>query len=716
MNNDKKFDYTVLAIFFPAVAALALIPILMHATFVTTDFLETYRLFSGTVGEDGLYYFVDVFSQCKAFAVVVFAIIMLAVTLFSCVYLFRRVEKRSLAYVGASVVFVGMALASALTSDYTQIAFYGDFDRAEGFFTTACYFVMFLFTMFAFRNEQNFRPVMTALFICVGVNAVLGAFEYSGHALEGFDWFSTLIVDRRYADQIQPGSAAAVKGSLFGALYHYNYVGSFTGMVVPLFTSLALFEKQPKWRVLYIVFDLAALFLLFGSAARSGIVAIAAALIMGVIVFARVIAKHWKAAIAVLAAGAAAVTGINFAVGGELFRRVPSIVSDMAEIILPADDADADLFSKLPVRDIVHNEDGTLSFVTNSDTLTIAYDSAKEEYLFTDSLGAPVEMVYDDSTVTSDDPRFAGISLLFGEYSEGSGVDDLFVMWFTGSENSFLTFRVFGESAIHQIDPNIGDRITAHNADSIGFKGKELVGSSRGYIWSRTLPLLGECMITGYGADTFPYVFPQTDFLAKHYAYTEGFNITVDKPHNLYLQIFFSNGLIALLAFLFICVWYLVDCLRLYAFRREYRPAQIYGAAVMLAVTGYLAAGLFNDSVVSVAPVFWILLGTGCALNTINRRADKGESADDEERTPRAQTAREKQIEASAEEMAQRVVAKLHENDSPAGAAAQNGEGGRQAPEKPRSVSGEEVQALMERVKRIADNARDGGEGSKKEE
>ena len=480
-------------------------------------------------------------------------------------------------------------------------------------------------------------------------------------------------------------------------------------MIVPLFTSLALFEKQLRWRILYIVFDLAALFLLFGSAARSGIVALAAALVMGIIVFARVIAKHWKAALAVLAAGAAAVTGINFAVGGELFRRVPSIVSDMAELFIPADKADADLFSKLPVRDIVHNADGSLSFVTNSDTLTISYDAANEEYLFTDSAGDPVEMVYDENVVTSDDGRFAGISMLFGEYTESSDADDMFLMWFTGDEKSFLTFRLFGENTIHQIDPNIGDRITAHNAQAIGFKGKELLGSSRGYIWSRTIPLLGECMITGYGADTFPYVFPQTDFLAKHYAYTEGFNITVDKPHNLYLQIFFSNGLIALLAFLFICVWYLVDCLRLYAFRREYRPTQVYGAAVMLAVTGYLAAGLFNDSVVSVAPVFWILLGTGCALNMINRRADRGEDPDGEESAPRRATADEKRIEAQAEEMAQQVVARLHANDSTAPAAETQEK--RQA-EKERSISGEDMQALMQRVKKIADAPQDGAENS----
>ena len=69
-----------------------------------------------------------------------------------------------------------------------------------------------------------------------------------------------------------------------------------------------------------------------------------------------------------------------------------------------------------------------------------------------------------------------------------------------------------------------------------------------------------------------------------------------------------------------------MDCFRLYALKKNYRAEQIYGIAIMLGVVGYLAAGIFNDSVVSVAPVFWILLGTGVALNTINRRTDKAEA------------------------------------------------------------------------------------------
>ena len=121
------------------------------------------------------------------------------------------------------------------------------------------------------------------------------------------------------------------------------------------------------------------------------------------------------------------------------------------------------------------------------------------------------------------------------------------------------------------------------NAAHIGFEGKEKIGSSRGYIWSRTFPLLENCLITGYGPDTFTYIFPQNDVLAKYYSYEQfgqGFYVTVDKPHNMYIQIFYSSGLIALLAFLGIVVFYLVDCFRLYALRREYRTEQAMGISV----------------------------------------------------------------------------------------------------------------------------------------
>ena len=177
MNNKAKTDLMALAMFLPSIIALAFVPVILRITNITTTFRETYMYNGGTEAtSDGstVYNLIDTYSQGKALAVLVLAIIMIFMALICCLSLFRRIEKRSLVYVGASVVYIIMTLASAITSEYSQIAFSGEYDRAEGFWTTACYFVMFLFSMYAFRTSGNFRYLMYGLFFCVGVNFVIG--------------------------------------------------------------------------------------------------------------------------------------------------------------------------------------------------------------------------------------------------------------------------------------------------------------------------------------------------------------------------------------------------------------------------------------------------------------------------------------------------------------------------------------------------------------
>ncbi len=624
-SKESALDYIALAIFFPAVIAMAVIPTLIRVTVVISDSVHMRQLFKDiATPTSGVYGYIDSFSQVKGFAVAVIAVVMLALAFFCCLYLFRGIEKRSLVYVGASVVYVIMTLASALGSPYGDVAFYGIYDRAEGFFTLACYFVMFLFTMYAFKKTQNFSCIVLALMICTAVNLVIGLFQYFGDNLLNYEWFRNIVMDSNIKDSLNVNTdVTEQRQQMYGALYHYNYMGSFAGMIVPLFTVLAFTSKKLVYRIVTAIFAVISIFMLLAGEARSGFVAVAVAAVVGIIVFARVLIRRWKITVSVFAAALVAVVGINFATDNSVFDRIPSLLEDIGSLITPAQQTD--LFASLPVREITHNKNGSVSFTTQTDVLTLTFDSESKEYVFTDSHGEvlPVEKTQDGITIADDD--FDGLNFDFFSSDEELGYSDFVFLWFNNNDDSALSFYLFKEDDLHMIDPETGRRAYPINAESIGFEGKEKIGSSRGYIWSRTLPLLSKCIITGYGPDTFAFVFPQNDYLAKYYAYSEGFNITVDKPHNLYLQIFFSSGLIALVAFLTICVFYLVDCFRLYALKKTYRSEQCFGISVMLAVAGYLGAGVFNDSAVSVAPVFWILLGTGAALNTINRRMDKQE-------------------------------------------------------------------------------------------
>ena len=145
------------------------------------------------------------------------------------------------------------------------------------------------------------------------------------------------------------------------------------------------------------------------------------------------------------------------------------------------------------------------------------------------------------------------------------------------------------------------------------FTNYSKLASGRGYLWARTIPLLKDYLILGSGPDTFTVVFPQKDYVA---ASKMGYDkLTVTKPHDLYLQIGTQTGVLSLIAVLVFNVIYLWECLCLYWKRRANDFLQYMGMAIMIAVIGYLISGIINDSTITVAPIYWCLMGIGLAIN-----------------------------------------------------------------------------------------------------
>jgi hypothetical protein len=149
---------------------------------------------------------------------------------------------------------------------------------------------------------------------------------------------------------------------------------------------------------------------------------------------------------------------------------------------------------------------------------------------------------------------------------------------------------------------------------TLGLVGMESYGSNRGYIWNRTIPLLKSTLLIGHGPDTFPLYFPQYDYIGKLKNYQTG-GIFVDKPHNLYLQTAVNTGVLSLVALLILFGIYFILSIRIYWKQDLKGFLSISGLACFASFCGYMAAGFFNDSVVAVAPIFWVLLGTGISIN-----------------------------------------------------------------------------------------------------
>ena len=601
----------------PIVILLGLVPLIVRMDFVRPKDLRMYGLFAKSTLD-------DFYSQYKSIGIIIMTICMLLLT-----YLFIekqdiKLDKPSKLYLICSGILVLMTLLSTMTSAYKEIAIWGVYDRAEGMIIWCCYIIIMLYTFYIIRDEKGYKWIIGSLIFLIIVTTILGAFQYAGHdLLVKTKIGQALIIPKEQRELVKDISSDYASHKVLGTLFHYDYVGSFGAMIVPLFATLTLMIKPVKQKVILGLVTLASLFILLGSTSRAGLVGTGLALVVGVIIFSKEIIAHWKKSISIGVGLIVVLVGFNFMTKGSIFSRIPTLVED-AIAMLTKTEENFDYKDQLPVR-AIHQEDGKVTFVLQEHELTLSFN---ERLNIQDEVGTKVDYTTELSQINSQDgsvvtvesygitdARYGNIQLYrqpMGVFNQKERLDTLLVIV---DSSAYFYFKI-DDMGLHSIDYFTGEEISYVEAQGIGFKGKEKLGSARGYIWSRALAVfVQKNLLIGNGPDTFVAYFPQNDLLAKWWAYGAT-NIIVDKAHNLYLQIGMNQGGIALVAFLVLCLGYIVQSLKLYAFKERYCEVdEAVGIGVMLAVMGYLGAAFFNDSVVSVAPIFWILLGCGMAVN-----------------------------------------------------------------------------------------------------
>ncbi|MGG7153221.1 O-antigen ligase family protein [Clostridium neonatale] len=608
MENLKKYlKENPIGFFLPISFVLAIVPLIVRAKEVKLD------EFSQTIWGSSTQY--ELFSQNKFILLAIFTIIAIFISVIYFKYIFEKKDKIVHIILLLTIIFLTLSLLSSIFSPYKHIAFLGVYNRAEGFITIACYLLLFIYSIYTFKSTDNFRFVIIPILIVVFINAFLGMFQYAGQDLINTELGKLISIPTSIAEKTGGQlSLLYESGKLYGTLFHYNYVGSFVAVTLPLLFCSIFIEDDIIYKIVNCIGFLAALWLLFGSTSRGGLIGVFASIILAVIIFGKLIFKNKKQFFITIASIAVIIVGLNFMTGGSVFTRVPSLFKDAFSIF--SNTSDVNYKDLVPVKDIT-NENGDVQVVFQNETLNISFEDNK--YKFTDSSNNKISISKGDDCYLLDNDKLSNVSFKLFRSSEAADKMDILQLAPTGdSKNSFL-FKVKDDGSIHLVNPSNFEDINIEFPETFGFAGKEKLGSARGYIWSRSIPLLKDNLILGKGPDTFVLEFPQNDLIGKYYAYDTP-NMTVDKPHNLYLQIALNNGLIALIAFLGIMLIYIVDSLKLYALKKEYGTSELFGAAISLGVIGYLLAGVFNDSVISVAPIFWILLGVGVAVNYMNRK------------------------------------------------------------------------------------------------
>jgi hypothetical protein len=235
-----------------------------------------------------------------------------------------------------------------------------------------------------------------------------------------------------------------------------------------------------------------------------------------------------------------------------------------------------------------------------------------------DAGGVHVQGRQDSSTgkFLFDDARYENLSFHFASDEDGMSY---MVLGIAGEEYEW-PFALTGPNKTELLYRNpVGKLVSLNKVPHFGFENKQGFGSGRGYIWSRSIPMLKDTLLVGHGADSYILHFPQNDYAGK-YSAGWGLHLVVDKPHNIYLGTGINTGVISLLALLALFGIYIVQSFKIYR-RDEFDSfASFVGAGIFIGVCGFLVSGIVNDSTVSVMPMFYALLGTGIAVNIMRMR------------------------------------------------------------------------------------------------
>lgn len=610
MNNHTKYEGRLSKVSWPLAIILAIVPLVVRLREIKLP--EITKQF----WDNGSGTYADFFSANKVIVLGISAII--GVIFFAMEYikalpykntkLELQTYKNKVVYI-CIAIYTFFAIISTImtTREHKAVAFLGAPGRYEGLIAILFYIITMILAMYVAQEWWNIKFMYKVFIIGAFVLGIIGVGQFLGTDLFQLDGGKAMILPYKYlgfADQINFAFNSNTAYTVYATLFHANYVGSYTAMLMPigivamLYTYLYKAEKEKKLNAT--IFALTMIVLWFACHSRGGLVGGGFALLLIIILMYPyfIKTKTHLGIIGALIIVAAVV--FNMISGGTIGKQLFSLPGEVVNLF------SEDKAEIKQIEDIKLEQDA-VEIISNLPFIRI--EKVNQEIILKDKDGNQVAISEEGNNIVPQDSSYTGMYIV--KTSE-DGFRVLIANPQVGT--TYPIDFIHTEEGFKIVGPN-GQLLDIKPVESWGFKGKERVGSARGYIWSRTLPMLKDTWLIGYGPDTYSLHFPQYDVIGKINAYDTA-RIIVDKPHNLYLQIIVSTGLPSLLALIALFVTYCVLWIKHIRSTDKDDIRRWMSIGIFVAICGYLVAGLFNDSVVSVAPVFWILWGLGIGLTS----------------------------------------------------------------------------------------------------
>jgi hypothetical protein len=586
-KNKKKFGYYI-----PIIFIIIIVPLIVYGKMIELP-NEVADFWKGGTKH------IDFFNYYKFIALIIATVA--AICAFLDLYLNNKLslqpEKR---YYIPMIIYCIFAVISSIMARSHYVAIEGFIEMNQGIFVLISYIVLTFILMNYIRDERDLKIIVFSFIALIIAEGFLGIGQFLGYDLFKTTFGQWMITPEHIRETELKFTFGAY--TIYGTLYNTNFVGSFSALVLPLSYALYLDADNRKKSIFFSIIVGLAYAVWLGCNSRAGYFGVLVSCLIGAAVFRKVIKRNCKKVLNLFIIFITVFIVFNYISDGktlsQFYRLTPLSESERIEGIK----------NKINVRfDEVSIEGNKFTIKTDTETLVGIADGNRLR--FENDFGEKLDIFLESGTIKFVDKKYEAYSF-----------------YIHPKKSSVINAEIHGRNLELYMNKSEIKVISLNNKHTIPvaapnlkiFNGLETLASNRGYIWSRTIPILKDYLFIGCGPDNFPLVFPQEDYVGRFNVGTNGMtDIVIDKPHNMYLQTAINTGVISLIALLIIWGIYLSDSFKIYIKSNFTTFTEFIGAATFLSITAYLVAGIFNDSVVSVAPLFWILLGMGIGINRI---------------------------------------------------------------------------------------------------
>ncbi len=634
MKTVQKEDTTKKDIqaLLPVLIALCLIPLVILTKDYQTEFSK-FPWFNNTELNQ-----IDSFEYAKGVLVIIMGAIAAVIIGFS---EYGKMQKKKRLFENADLkviillaVYLVMVIISSVFSQHTNLVFHGGgYGQWQTMWVLLGYGMLFMYAYLFINSEKRGLLTIKFLMITTGILALMGVLQTMGHNPLSWKWVQNIITSQSNVEGIDFKEGVS---NVILSFNNPNYVGPYIALILPVsaaFIFLRASEDKSKAiaaKITGVLIVIGLVRTLIGSSSSAGIISVLAGVVFALILI--LSGFFWgkrpeteektdsdeyphrnskKGLIIGLCAVAVLVTAGIFSLqssyiqntlnklleGGNDTRNVASIVNNKA------DELDITLrndthFTLAPKVD------------TNGQFTITAYDDSKKPI--------SIQQTAEQGIYSLSDQRFSMITLAVNNFSIENQVYSGFKIKDTPNNISW-TF-VFKDGKWRYYTP-FGKFTRLHEVESFGFKDYQNIANRRGFIWSRTIPLMKDYWFKGIGPNAFIIAFPNDDFVgSKRVGDT---TTLVDKPHNAFLQIYIQTGGISALAYGGLWVLYIIGGIRIFWRRKQYRNIDMIGLGLLVGIFSFAVSGITNDTIIGTQVIYWTLLGTGYAVNRIIRSEER---------------------------------------------------------------------------------------------